>query len=432
MSSFESADHPSSQTLNPTPSDNTSSLPVSLPPKLRQLNNPRGHIGVGRIVTTQRDINGDPDNASTESDPVSPHLSLIDYQQTSSLVEEHQAQNVDGRMEVETDVGKGGGEQINESAATATSRSTAELSDADIIDTIISSLLSLTALPPGSQCPLPVSHIHTLLNLSSRVLSNSPSLVRLEPGLKICGDIHGQYTDLLRLLEYGSHPPDERYLFLGDYVDRGKQGVETICLLLAYKVKYGDTITLLRGNHEASGINRIYGFYDELKRRYSVSLWKKFNSVFALLPVAALVGGRVLCMHGGISESMLTNGLEGIEAIERPCEVGDVGLLCDLLWSDPSRLPGFTFNERGVSHCFGPDVLALFLERFDLDLVVRAHQVVEDGYEFFAGRRLVTVFSAPSYCGEFDNAGGMMSVGEDMVCSFQILKPSSREERFGR
>ncbi|GMI45037.1 hypothetical protein TrCOL_g3315 [Triparma columacea] len=266
-------------------------------------------------------------------------------------------------------------------------------SDSEIIDSIISSLLSLTALPPGSQCPLPSSHINTLLKLSSISLSQSPSLVHLEPGLKICGDLHGQYTDLLRLLEYGSHPPTTRYLFLGDYVDRGKQGVETICLLLAYRVKYGDVVTLLRGNHEASGINRIYGFYDEVKRRYSVGLWKRFNAVFSLLPAAAVVGGRVVCMHGGIGEDMIRNGLEGIEAIERPCE---------------------------------------FLDRYDLDLVVRAHQVVEDGYEFFSNRRLVTVFSAPSYCGEFDNAGGMMTVGEDMVCSFQILKPSSREERFGR
>ena len=195
------------------------------------------------------------------------------------------------------------------------------------------------------------------------ILSSSPSLVRLEPGLKICGDIHGQYTDLLRLLEYGEHPPNERYLFLGDYVDRGKQSIETICLLLAYKVKHGDSITLLRGNHEASGINRIYGFYDEIKRRYSVSLWKRFNFVFSLLPVTAVIGERVVCMHGGISESMINDGLAGIERIERPVEVGDSGLLCDLLWSDPSGVEGFSANERGVSYCFGPDVLQVRVGR---------------------------------------------------------------------
>ncbi|GMI10746.1 hypothetical protein TrRE_jg4756, partial [Triparma retinervis] len=208
--------------------------------------------------------------------------------------------------------------------STSTSTSASPLpppsSSSQIIDSIITSLLSLTALPPGTQCDLPPSHLHTLLHLASLSLTLSPSLVRLAPGVRICGDVHGQYTDLLRLLEYGHHPPRSRYLFLGDYVDRGKQGVETICLLLAYRVKYGDDVTLLRGNHEASGINRIYGFYDEVKRRYSVGMWKRFNAVFSMLPVAAVVGGRVLCMHGGISEEMMRNGLQGIEAIERPCE----------------------------------------------------------------------------------------------------------------
>lgn len=122
----------------------------------------------------------------------------------------------------------------------------------------------------------------------------------------ISGDIHGQYGDLLRLFEYGGFPPDANYLFLGDYVDRGKQSLETICLLLAYKIKYPENFFLLRGNHECASINRIYGFYDECKRRFNIRLWKTFTDCFNCLPVAALIDDKILCMHGGLSPD-LTN-----------------------------------------------------------------------------------------------------------------------------
>nr|GLL33761.1 serine/threonine-protein phosphatase PP1 isozyme 2-like [Ipomoea trifida] len=237
------------------------------------------------------------------------------------------------------------------------------------------------------------------------------------------GDIHGQYGDLLRLFGYGGFPPEANYLFLGDYVDRGKQSLETICLLLAYKIKYPENFFLLRGNHECGSINRIYGFYDECKSRFNVKLWKTFTDCFNCLPVAALIDDKILCMHGGLSPDL--GNLDQIRKLPRPTDVPDSGLLSDLLWSDPSReVRGWGMNDRGVSYTFGPDKVAEFLMRHDMDLVCRAHQVVEDGYEFFADRQLVTIFSAPNYCGEFDNAGAMMSVDEDLICSFQILRPN--------
>ncbi|KAL2486454.1 Serine/threonine-protein phosphatase PP1 isozyme 2 [Abeliophyllum distichum] len=210
-------------------------------------------------------------------------------------------------------------------------------------------------------------------------------------------DIHGQYGDLLRLFEYGGFPPEANYLFLGDYVDRGKYSLETICLLLAYKIKYPENFFLLRGNHECASINRIYGFYDECKRRFNVRLWKVFTDCFNCLPVAALIDDKILCMHGGLSPDLLN--LDQIRNLPRPNDVPDSGLLCDLLWSDPSReVKGWGMNDRGVSYTFGPDKVAEFLMQHDMDLVCRAHQVVEDGYEFFADRQLVTIFSAPNYC----------------------------------
>jgi len=301
----------------------------------------------------------------------------------------------------------------------------------DEIRTIAESLLSLRGSPPGTLAHITEQEIKLLCSTARPVLLNQPMLIELEAPIKICGDIHGQYTDLLRLFEYGGFPPVANYLFLGDYVDRGKQSIETICLLLAYKIQYPDNFFILRGNHESAGINRIYGFYDECKRRYSIKLWKVFSDVFNCLPAAALIDEKILCMHGGLSPEL--QSLQQIANIERPCDVPDMGLLCDLLWSDPdANTTGWGDNDRGVSYVFGADIVSKFLNKLDLDLVVRAHQVVEDGYEFFAGRQLVTLFSAPNYCGEFDNAGGMISVDEDLMCSFQIIKPSSRSTRFAK
>jgi len=274
------------------------------------------------------------------------------------------------------------------------------------------------------------NEIKTLCLKSRAIFMQQPILVELEAPIKICADIHGQYGDLLRLFDYGGYPPEANYLFLGDYVDRGKNSLETICLLLAYKIKYPENFFLLRGNHECASINRIYGFYDECKRRYNIKLWKIFTDCFNCLPVAAIIDEKILCMHGGLSPEL--SSLDQIKRIIRPTDVPDTGLLCDLLWADPDKeVSGWAENERGVSYTFGQEIVAAFLKKHDLDLICRAHQVVEDGYEFFSKRQLVTLFSAPNYCGEYDNAGAMMSVDETLMCSFQILKPNEKKGQAG-
>jgi len=295
------------------------------------------------------------------------------------------------------------------------------------VDEIIASLLQVRSARPGKEVQLPERQVTLLCQAATEIFLSQPILLELEAPIKIVGDVHGQYYDLLRLFEYGGFPPEANYLFLGDYVDRGKQSLETVCLLLAYKVKFPENFFLLRGNHECASINRIYGFYDECKRRFSVRMWRTFTDCFNTLPVTALVDDKILCMHGGISPEL--KSFEQIRRIMRPTDVPDTGLLCDLLWSDPDRdVSGWGENDRGVSYTFGADVLTKFLNKHDLDLICRAHQVVEDGYEFFARRQLVTLFSAPNYCGEFDNAGAMMSVDDTLMCSFQILKPASKSQ----
>ena len=222
-------------------------------------------------------------------------------------------------------------------------------------DGLITRLIALRDKKPGSTCNLTESEMNYLIEESTRIIAAQPALLELEAPISICGDVHGQYHDLLRLFDHCGYPSDQNYLFLGDYVDRGKTGLEVISLLLAYKIKHPETFHLLRGNHECASINRIYGFYDECKRRYSIKLWKRFQDVFNVLPFAAIVDEKIFCIHAGLSPDL--NSPDQIKKISRPTDVPDSGILCDLLWSDPEAdMKGWAENDRGVSYTFGEDV----------------------------------------------------------------------------
>nr|GAT44174.1 phospho protein phosphatase PPZ [Mycena chlorophos] len=291
------------------------------------------------------------------------------------------------------------------------------------VDDMINRLLEVgyTGKVSKSLC-LKNTEITAICLAAREIFLNQPTLVELSPPVKIVGDVHGQYSDLIRLFEMCGFPPAANYLFLGDYVDRGKQSLETILLLLCFKIKYPENFFLLRGNHECANVTRVYGFYDECKRRCNIKTWKTFIDVFNCLPIAAIVASKIFCVHGGLSPSL--HSMDDIKRIQRPTDVPDYGLLNDLLWSDPSDTAlDWEDNERGVSYCFGKGIINDFLVRYDIDLICRAHMVVEDGYEFWNDRTLVTVFSAPNYCGEFDNYGACMSVSDDLLCAFELLKP---------
>lgn len=193
------------------------------------------------------------------------------------------------------------------------------------LNAIITKLIEVCGPKSCKNAALSEDEITYLCIGAKEIFAEQSILLELEAPVKVCGDIHGQYHDLLRLLDHGGFPPTSNYLFLGDYVDRGKQSLETISLLLAYKIKYPENFFLLRGNHESASINRIYGFYDECKRRYSIKLWKTFTECFNYLPVAALIDDRILCMHGGLSPDLTS--VEQIKTIIRPTDVPDTGNL---------------------------------------------------------------------------------------------------------
>ncbi|KAL7738262.1 hypothetical protein ACLKA6_006593 [Drosophila palustris] len=276
------------------------------------------------------------------------------------------------------------------------------------------------ARPSSAFIPMDKKDIQAICHDARQVFLSENMCLAVSAPIVVVGDVHGQFEDLLRILRIKGFPPMQRYLFLGDYVDRGKHSLETLTLLLCYKIRYPDCVFLLRGNHESQCLNQIYGFYDECKRRYSAKLWKTFVDCYSCMPVAAVVSNRVFCCHGGLSPSLTS--IQDINNLSRPTDIPISGLLCDLLWSDPDRSFGWKKSSRGVSWVFGSDVVERFLLRYDFDLICRGHQVVEDGYELFAKRQLVTVFSAPNYCGVFDNAGATMAIDNNLMITFDIYK----------
>lgn len=266
-----------------------------------------------------------------------------------------------------------------------------------------------------------------ILLQARELFRNLPSLVDIDiPDDKhftVCGDVHGQYYDLLNIWELNGLPgPDNPYLFNGDFVDRGSFSVEVILSLLAWKVLHPQCIHLSRGNHESHSMNKIYGFDGEVKAKYNGQMLDVFREVFNWLPLAFVLKKQVLVLHGGLfSQDGVT--LDDLRKVQRNREPPDAGLMCECLWSDPAPEQGRQDSKRGVGLQFGPDITKKFLDDNNLKLVVRSHEVKEEGYEVAHNGLLVTVFSAPNYCDQMGNKGAFVRFnGNDMVPHFTTFE----------
>ena len=297
------------------------------------------------------------------------------------------------------------------------------------IDTLIEKLISAWHFKPGTSVDLKEEEIKFIINSSLPIIKKEKVLVKLEAPLTVCGDIHGQYYDLLRIFEHLTYPDKNNFLFLGNYINFGKNSIEVICLLLCYKIKYPGKITLLRGNHESTCTSRLYGFYDECKRKYNVHVWKSFLTLFNYFPIAALIEEKIFCVHGGLSPEL--KAVEDILKIKRPTDIPDSGLLYDLLNSEPDKdVIEFDKNDKECSVVsgekiviFGEKTVSDFNKKNNLDLILRGNKFVQDGYEFFADRHLITIFSAPNFRGEFDNSAGILFIDENLTCNLKVLRP---------
>ncbi|XVE79159.1 hypothetical protein DITRI_Ditri14bG0035600 [Diplodiscus trichospermus] len=290
--------------------------------------------------------------------------------------------------------------------------------------------------PVRRQFFLDCNEIADLCESAERIFAVEPTVLQLKAPIKIFGDLHGQFGDLMRLFdEYGAPSTAGDiayidYLFLGDYVDRGQHSLETITLLLALKIEYPNNVHLIRGNHEAADINALFGFriecIERMGERDGIWAWHRINRLFNWLPLAALIEKKIICMHGGIGRSI--NHVEQIENLQRPItmEAGSI-VLMDLLWSDPTEndsVEGLRPNARGPGLVtFGPDRVMEFCNNNDLQLIVRAHECVMDGFERFAQGHLITLFSATNYCGTANNAGAILVLGRDLVVVPKLIHP---------
>jgi diadenosine tetraphosphatase ApaH/serine/threonine PP2A family protein phosphatase len=265
--------------------------------------------------------------------------------------------------------------------------------------------------------------LQELLVLESNVLYLSTS-----PGqIIVCGDIHGQMLDLFRLLDTASQgldfdTSDDRYLFLGDYVDRGYSSFETFAYLAYLKVRHPKRIWLLRGNHESRTVNQQYGLYNDCDQVYgNPGLWIAMNDTFDFLPVAAVIDDRLFCVHGGLSHSLSLVGQ--IHKLDRVQEIDD-GPIGDLTWSDPDEMAAdWSRNSRGKGYIFGPRPSRIWLRNNRLDaagrvpkedprhaMIVRSHQMVEAGFQWMHDDALLIVWSAPNYAYRNKNAAVVLRV----------------------
>jgi len=253
-----------------------------------------------------------------------------------------------------------------------------------------------------------------------KYLVELPSLIDItipdDKEFTVCGDIHGQFYDLMNIFKINGLPSESNpYLFNGDFVDRGSFSVECIFVLFSFKLLYPNSFFMSRGNHETCNMNQMYGFDGEVKAKYNAQMAELFTEVYNWLPLCHCLNKRVLVMHGGLfSNSEVT--LDDIRSTDRNRQPPDEGIMCELLWSDPQPQPGLAPSKRGVGCQFGPDVTENFLKLNKLDYIIRSHEVKPEGYEVLHDGKCITVFSAPNYCDSIGNKGAFIRLkGDQMV-----------------
>ncbi|KAI9504508.1 serine/threonine protein phosphatase 2B catalytic subunit [Coemansia spiralis] len=266
-----------------------------------------------------------------------------------------------------------------------------------------------------------------ILRGATQLLRAEPTLLTLDSPVTICGDVHGQYYDLMKLFEVGGDPRSTQYLFLGDYVDRGYFSIECLLYLYALKLRHRQTLFMLRGNHECRHLTDYFTFKLECMHKYSEQVYEAAVESFCALPLGAVVNKQFLCIHGGLSPELHT--LDDLRNLDRFREPPTHGLMCDLLWADPVEDFGheksrslFMHNyARGCSYFFSYAATCAFLERNGLLSLVRAHEAQDAGYRMYRKSKatgfpaVITLFSAPNYLDAYNNKAAVLKYENNVM-----------------
>ena len=274
--------------------------------------------------------------------------------------------------------------------------------------------------------------LRQICELAKEILIEENNVQPVSGPVTVVGDIHGQFFDLLNIFDLEGGIDETKYVFLGDMVDRGYHSIETFSLLLCLKIMNPGQITMLRGNHESRFITRQYGFYDEALNKYgNANVWKYFCDVFDYLPLAAIIEGKILCLHGGLSPDIKT--IDQIRLIDRFDEIPHVsGGFADLMWSDPEEgIETWGISGRGLGWLFGSKVTDQFNNINGLDLICRAHQLVMEGYKIlFPNQNLTTVWSAPNYTYRCGNKASVLQINSDLSRKYVMFEESDKKAKF--